>query len=54
MRLTLGIVVLHIFEGGKRRLNGDVVAFVAGVVEGEADGGGDDVWFAVLRKGGRC
>lgn len=48
MRLTLGIVVLHILEGSKCRLDGDVVALVAGVVVGEADGGGEDVWFSVL------
>jgi hypothetical protein len=53
MRLTLGIIVLHILEGGECRLDGDVVALVAGVVEGEADGCGEDVWFSVLRNGGR-
>lgn len=48
MRLALGIVVIHVLERGKRRLHGDVVAFVAGVVDGGACGGGEYVWFAVL------
>jgi hypothetical protein len=51
MRLTLGIIVLHILKGSECCLDGDVIALVAGVVEGEADGGREDVWFAVLENG---
>jgi hypothetical protein len=50
MRLTLGIVVLHILKGGKCCLDGDVVAFVTGVVVGKADGCGDDIRLAVLAR----
>jgi hypothetical protein len=45
---TFGIIVLHIVHRGKGSLDGDVEALVAGVIEGFADGGGDNVRLAVL------
>lgn len=48
MRLTLGIVVLHIIHRSESSLNRDIEALIAGVVEGFADGRGDDVRLAVL------
>lgn len=52
MRLTFGIVVLHILERSECRLHGDIVPLVTGVVVGETDCCGDDVWFSVLLEEG--
>jgi hypothetical protein len=48
MRLTLLIVVLHIFLRGECCLREDVVALCARVVDGAVGFDGEDVGFAVL------
>lgn len=46
--LALCVIVLHILHRGESGLNGDVEAAVAGIGNGLADGGGDDVRLSVL------
>ena len=48
MRLTLLIVVLHILQRSKRRLDGEVEALVPGIGERLAHGRAEDVGFSVL------
>lgn len=46
--LALRVIVLHVLHRGKSSLNGDVEAAVAGIGNGLADSGGDDVRLSVL------
>lgn len=49
MRLTLGIIVLHILQRSKRSLNRDIEALVPGIVKRLPDRSGNDVRLSVLR-----
>ena len=47
--LALIVVILHVLQGGKGRLDRDVVTLVAGIGNGAADGGAEDVGFSILK-----
>lgn len=48
MRLTLLIIILHILQRRKSRLDREIEPFVAGIGNGFAHGRADDVGFSVL------
>lgn len=48
MRLTLRIVVLHIVQRGKCRLNREIESLIPGIREGLSNCRAEDVGFAVL------
>lgn len=48
VRLTLGIIVLHILQRGKRRLDAEIVPLVARIGERRPRGRADDIWLSVL------
>lgn len=48
MRHTLRIVILHIIQRGKRRLNRDIESLIPGIGEGLTNRRAEDVGFTVL------